>query len=113
MRNFPAGAVRLGFPHRSSKLVLEDRFVPGRIRSRDLAPADGETLLSRVVLEIEINGRGKAVSCREVERDGPVKAPSGACETAVPGFDVPPDLEGKGAPLSGTYIMSAFARTVR
>jgi hypothetical protein len=99
-----------GLAAANTAVIFEQRFVPGPASATHRQPSGGEKIVSRLVLEFDIDEDGKVSSCREVHREGDVAA-ADPCARRSPSFEPPVDGSGKPRVMKGQMIISAYVRT--
>lgn len=100
-----------GLPPVIGLAIEETRFLPGERIDPDGAPtAPGDKLVMRRFVKLTIGTDGRVIDCREMDWDGLVEPPPGACDM-VPGL-FEPFRKPSGEPVAGTgtMIFSIYVR---
>lgn len=88
-------------------LVIEERFVPGRLSAPSIP--EGDILVSRQVISLEVDVDGNLTSCKVVESSGSAAADD-PCSQVDKKYSLHKGLDGKPAPFSAIEIITLYVR---
>lgn len=99
-----------GIRDATGEVVMETRFVPRQLGSRDLPVRDGDTLVSRYILQVTVAPDGAVTDCRLAEWVGEPVPEAQLCSIRHNRFEGAAEAGGKAAPLEGAMIFSVTVR---
>ena len=94
------------YPPVKTTVVTEIRFVPSIVQPSALAA--GDVLLSRQVITVKVDEKGKRLSCAVTQRTGE-DMPGDACEALGQEFKPRIGSDGKPVSFTGTEIVTTYA----